>query len=614
MEAAAVHTRGPAVIRLWQAILVAGLVVLALSYVGHISPGGTRLYETWLYEGVELLAALGCLTRAVLVRAERSAWFFIGAALLATTLRRHPLRLLVRRQSAVPVRSRRRLPRLLPAPLRRDRALAPPARLDLQRDPLARRAPRGDRCGSARRLGARRGRRQLHARQPARRPDEHRVPDRGRAPAGAPRLRLLGDAVAARARVGADRGRAGLQHGRRRDLPLPDRGRDLRRRHVPRSRLAALARPHRARRLAASRARPAGRAPGSRHARHADRVRTDCDRSARRSVAGSRAPARARVRQRDDRARPGADGADLLGELPAARDQPPARRSRTRSPALANRRKLLVDLEAELESASEGEPRMLVLFDLNGFKTYNDTFGHPAGDALLARLAAKLAAAVEPGGAAYRMGGDEFCVLLPAPEPDIHRIAQALWESGEGFDVTSAYGAALIPGRRDDGLDGAERRRRAAVRPQGAAGRDPPRDGARAAAAHARRAGAGAPRPRGRRLVARGARGTAARSRARRARGAEAGGRAARRRQARDPGRRPAEVRLARSDRVGLHPLPHADRTADPRRRPGAAAGRRDRPLDPRELGRHRLSRRARRRGDPARGPDHRVSATRTRR
>ena len=113
--------------------------------------------------------------------------------------------------------------------------------------------------------------------------------------------------------------------------------------------------------------------------------------------------------------------------------------------ALANRRKLLVDLEAEIESASEEEPRMLVLFDLNGFKTYNDTFGHPAGDALLARLAGKLAAAVAPAGAAYRMGGDEFCVLLPGAEHDIHRIAEALLESGEGFDVTSAYGAALIP-------------------------------------------------------------------------------------------------------------------------------------------------------------------------
>ena len=88
---------------------------------------------------------------------------------------------------------------------------------------------------------------------------------------------------------------------------------------------------------------------------------------------------------------------------------------------------------------------VLALFDLNGFKTYNDTFGHPAGDALLNRLAAKLAAAVEPDGSAYRMGGDEFCVLLPTREPDLHCIAQALWESGEGFDVTSAYGAAVIP-------------------------------------------------------------------------------------------------------------------------------------------------------------------------
>jgi diguanylate cyclase (GGDEF)-like protein len=112
---------------------------------------------------------------------------------------------------------------------------------------------------------------------------------------------------------------------------------------------------------------------------------------------------------------------------------------------LANRRKLMLDLEIEIEEARDGDPRTLVLFDLNGFKTYNDTFGHPAGDALLSRLAAKLAAAVVPEGTAYRMGGDEFCVLLPTREPDLHAIAQALWESGEGFDVSSAYGAAVMP-------------------------------------------------------------------------------------------------------------------------------------------------------------------------
>jgi diguanylate cyclase (GGDEF)-like protein len=112
---------------------------------------------------------------------------------------------------------------------------------------------------------------------------------------------------------------------------------------------------------------------------------------------------------------------------------------------LANRRKLLADLEATIQVAREGGSRMLVLFDLNGFKSYNDSFGHPAGDALLSRLAAKLAAAAAPDGNAYRLGGDEFCVLLPEPDPDLDLMARALWESGEGFDVTSAYGVALIP-------------------------------------------------------------------------------------------------------------------------------------------------------------------------
>jgi diguanylate cyclase (GGDEF)-like protein len=113
---------------------------------------------------------------------------------------------------------------------------------------------------------------------------------------------------------------------------------------------------------------------------------------------------------------------------------------------LANRRKLLVDLERELEDARETDPRLLALFDLNGFKRYNDTFGHPAGDALLARLAGKLADAVAPFGSAYRMGGDEFCVIIPASEPLLARATSALSEQGEQFAITSAYGAVTIPG------------------------------------------------------------------------------------------------------------------------------------------------------------------------
>src|SRR5579871_312982 len=112
---------------------------------------------------------------------------------------------------------------------------------------------------------------------------------------------------------------------------------------------------------------------------------------------------------------------------------------------LANRRKLVADLESALEEAEAGAPRLLAIFDLNGFKRYNDTFGHPAGDALLARLAAKLEAAVAPDGIAYRMGGDEFCVLIPASDPLLARATNALSDNGESFSVTSSCGAVMIP-------------------------------------------------------------------------------------------------------------------------------------------------------------------------
>ena len=72
-----------------------------------------------------------------------------------------------------------------------------------------------------------------------------------------------------------------------------------------------------------------------------------------------------------------------------------------------------------------------------------------AGDALLARLGNKLAAAVGIPDAAYRLGGDEFCVLLPVSESavgaTIDRTAEALSEHGEGFDVTSSFGAVVLP-------------------------------------------------------------------------------------------------------------------------------------------------------------------------
>jgi diguanylate cyclase (GGDEF)-like protein len=75
------------------------------------------------------------------------------------------------------------------------------------------------------------------------------------------------------------------------------------------------------------------------------------------------------------------------------------------------------------------------LFDLDGFKRYNDSFGHPAGDLLLQRLGGRRAAAVASiDGRACRMGGDEFCVLLAGTaaedETAIARAARALFDAG----------------------------------------------------------------------------------------------------------------------------------------------------------------------------------------
>jgi len=122
--------------------------------------------------------------------------------------------------------------------------------------------------------------------------------------------------------------------------------------------------------------------------------------------------------------------------------------------ALGNRRRLLLCLEDVLQSASERSPWALLLFDLNGFKRYNDAFGHPVGDALLARLGHKLAAAVEPEGEAFRLGGDEFCALTPLSERSLQEVCQAavhaLSEHGQGFDISTAYGCIMLPGEASE--------------------------------------------------------------------------------------------------------------------------------------------------------------------
>jgi diguanylate cyclase (GGDEF)-like protein len=121
---------------------------------------------------------------------------------------------------------------------------------------------------------------------------------------------------------------------------------------------------------------------------------------------------------------------------------------------LGNRGRMEVELAETCERASSEQPAMLYLFDLNGFKRYNDTFGHPAGDRLLSRLGNSLKATIGDDGSAYRIGGDEFCLLLTCAEDRFEAVGraatEALTEHDRGVEVSSAWGAATIPAEAGD--------------------------------------------------------------------------------------------------------------------------------------------------------------------
>jgi diguanylate cyclase (GGDEF)-like protein len=112
---------------------------------------------------------------------------------------------------------------------------------------------------------------------------------------------------------------------------------------------------------------------------------------------------------------------------------------------LGNRRKLFADMAQPVDAPDRGAA-LAAIFDLDGFKAYNDTFGHPAGDALLAALGRKLALAVSGRGRAYRIGGDEFVVTTDATDGEgVLAAAQtALSEQGPGFAIGCSRGSTRM--------------------------------------------------------------------------------------------------------------------------------------------------------------------------
>lgn len=93
-----------------------------------------------------------------------------------------------------------------------------------------------------------------------------------------------------------------------------------------------------------------------------------------------------------------------------------------------NRRRFHEDLDLLLAQARRlREPLSLVMLDVDHFKSFNDSFGHPAGDEVLRRVGAMLRGSVRGHDLVARYGGEEFAVLLPATgTEEALRVAERL--------------------------------------------------------------------------------------------------------------------------------------------------------------------------------------------
>jgi diguanylate cyclase (GGDEF)-like protein len=115
---------------------------------------------------------------------------------------------------------------------------------------------------------------------------------------------------------------------------------------------------------------------------------------------------------------------------------------------LFNRRYMEETLDRELSRAERGRRALsVVLLDIDRFKHFNDTFGHEAGDTVLASLGALLRSVSRASDVACRYGGEEFALILPeASLQDARRRAEEIQDAIRGLRVS--HGGRPLEGVR----------------------------------------------------------------------------------------------------------------------------------------------------------------------
>ena len=118
---------------------------------------------------------------------------------------------------------------------------------------------------------------------------------------------------------------------------------------------------------------------------------------------------------------------------------------------LLNRRSIVRELDSEVIRARRyGHSIALLVFDFDRLKELNDTHGHAAGDEALRHVAATLRRVLRGGDHAFRIGGDEFAVILPeATDGDARAVAERIAEelrslpSADEWKLSMSFGIAV---------------------------------------------------------------------------------------------------------------------------------------------------------------------------